>query len=194
MTVDTVQYGTENKPKSLLNVAFAGSSRKNGWRPGESAKFVLECRFRINAGMERKKARKRRRGRSAAEENARRGPSHIQQGRPNQVFGRVQVGCGIRIQRGCLVSGLVCDKEPHLRVRIPHYRRAVQVHAHGYSRAPAACCGRIRVRSQRNRHRAAVYEMSKMPLKRAYARPMALRRTPKEAEVPVLQVQEAVLE
>ena len=27
-------------------------------------------------------------GRSAAEENARKGPSHIQQGRPNQVFGR----------------------------------------------------------------------------------------------------------
>ena len=122
------------------------------------------------------------------------GASHIQQGRPNQVFGRAQVGRGIRIQRGRLVSGLVCDKKPHLRVRIPYDRNAVQVQAHSRSRAPAACCGRIRVRSQRNRHRTAGSEMSKMPVKRAYARRMVLRRTPKEAEVPVLQVRQAVLE
>ena len=93
-----------------------------------------------------------------------------------------------------LVSGLVCDKEPHLRVRIPYYRWAVQVQAHGYSRAPAACCGRVRVRFQRNRHRTAVYEMPKMPVKRACARPMALWQTPKQVEVPVLQVRQAVLE
>ena len=150
--------GLETPPNLFLNAVFGSMQVWNAKRH-ESGGEAARQRRRTRAG----------------------GPRTFSKGGQIKSLGGYRWDVASESKEEYLASGLVCDKEPHLRVRISYYRRAVQAQAHGYSRAPAACCGRIRVRSQRNRHRTAGSEMSKMPVKRAYARPMALWQTPKQA-------------
>ena len=75
---------------------------------------------RIRAGMGRKKPRK---GQGVGEwYNAPRAP-HLPEGGPDQGHWREPMGRGLPGHGGRMVPGLVCGREPHMRVCMPHHRK-----------------------------------------------------------------------
>ena len=63
---------------------------------------------------------------------------HIQERRLDQGSGRKLVGHDLPEYGGRMVPGIVCRRESHMRVHIPHHRKGMQVQAYSGGRIHVA--------------------------------------------------------